>query len=605
LAYVELISILVTLIIPHQSSTITPTTTLTSSTLHLPLVQQSLSWSKDSFIDTLSASLTLLSTSHEKIYSNNSKYQLLIIFCQYLHSLFVDYENKSKILLLLLKKNLLNIEQREYYSSLLSTRSELGYVGGWILSHPSHSFLSIPSQYQTLTLIELFIYYNYHTIQNLSENVLSILIECEELLITESRRQHHIISPLIDQRLELAIRRVKFYCPRGGGGKEGGETVVTAPTTNTALTPSSRKSGVESTPKKMITSRRVSSAFTTFDNSMSDAFLTPEANRKREGGGGAARSSNPSVDLFSSSTGPTSHSKGSHHHAGLVDSMFRIPITPTFSLPIDVEKEFSAFSPYAHRLDGALILSGSAAGGGFSSSKQLSSDTSGCYICTSDLLGLIDDVLDAHLLVNPLTFQRLPSTIPSSVSQLIERSKLLSKTLDLRETRSWKQINGSSDLFTVLCCVMSCQPSTSDITVAVRIINSSGFKIPFFSVQLLLSSAEMYLEQQPSSSTFPGSGIKVSFDSNKTSSVLDGVEYFHMDGMVERVFTVHLHEFTNPFLHVRLIYRDLIAESDSIEIFTFPTTTAAAGTTATGLFATLSLPISLYLSLTFPLLSFF
>ena len=128
--------------------------------------------------------LTLLS-GNEKIPSDNTKYQLLVIFSQYLQNIFVDYEVKSKVILNLLKNILLRTEQREKYNKLLTSRSELGYLGGWIPSRPPHSFLSIPSQYQTLTILELFVYHNPKLV---ADSVLSILYECENFLSIKLER---------------------------------------------------------------------------------------------------------------------------------------------------------------------------------------------------------------------------------------------------------------------------------------------------------------------------------------------------------------------------------------------------------------------------------
>lgn len=519
LAYIDLISNLVKLVILNPS--------LAS---HPPLVQQSLSWAKDSLVDTLSALLTLIS-GQEKIPSGNAKYQLLILFCQHLQLLFVDYEDRYKSILNLLRNIVLRTEEREMYEKLLTSRSELGYVGGWISSRPCHSFLSIPAQYHAFTILELFVYYN-SKINNLPESVLGVLYECEALLEAESKRQHHIISPLIDQRLLLAIRRVKFYCK-----SDKIETIMTK--SNNIQTPNSKGgfNSTDGTPKKMITSRRVSAAFTTFDNSMSDAFLTPEINRKR-------------VDITSGLT-------PGHINPGcdVVDTMFRIQIAPEYSLPIDVEKVFSIFSSYANSLDNNLVTN--------------SSKSSDAYVCTSDLLGLIDDVLDSYLIVYSPLFQKLPSLVSNDHYR---RSKLMSETYDLRDTKEWKQINGSSDMFTVLCSIISYDSYNQDVRFAVRIMNSSGFKVPLFSVQLLLSSIDHYetTTTTATTTTTTATTLKASFDSNKTSSILEGVEYFHLDGLIERIFTIHFHEFSNIFLHIRLIYRELLAESDSIEIFSIP-----------------------------------
>lgn len=511
LAYIDLISSLIKLVVVTPSLTSQP-----------PLVQNSLSWSKDPLVDTLSALLTLISGS-EKIPSENARYQLLILFSQHLQILFVDYEDRYKLVLNLLRNILLRTEQRELYQNLLASRSELGYVGGWISSRPSHSFLSIPSQHHALTILELFVYYN-SKIKNLPECVLGVLYECEELLEAESKRQHHIISPLIDQRLLLAIRRVKFYCIEEK--QEAGEKISNTVLSHQSPNAKGGFTSVDGTPKKMITSRRVSAAFTTFDNSMSDAFITPEINRKR-------------VDVTAT---PAHMSSG----LDVVDTMFRIQIAPEYSLPIDVEKIFSMFSAYALSLNNNL--------------NSTSSKASDAYVCTSDLVGLIDDVLDSHLLVNPPHFQKIPPVISSENNQ---RAKLVSETYDLRDTKVWKQINGSSDMFTVLCSVLSYDSGSQNVRLAVRVINSSGFKVPLFSVQLLLSSLDLY-------NTSSSSALKASFDSNKTSTILDGVEYFNLDGLVERMFTIHFHQFTNSFLNVRLIYRELLAESDSVEIFSIP-----------------------------------
>lgn len=530
LSYVELVSALADIIAPmHRLVNGKPDLRTP------PFIQQATEWAKDTFVDIVSADLNLLENQDKTksvFPTQNVRMKFLCILSQHAGVMFADPANKVKTISSLLRTVLLRSNERDRYTSVLSNRAAKGYLGGAVSAHPPHPFLSAPLQQDALALLELLAKHQ-NTIA--AEHVLFILYECEALCIAEGTRNHHIICPSLDERLSLAIRRVKLCCPDGKGA------AVKRPQTfqMDTLSPQTLQEEEKKKKAKMLSERKISGAFSTYDNSMSDAF-TPSKGGRRRGSGTAADDAHPD-----------------HHIAAhdIFDSVWRVSVsTEAVSLPTDVEAEYGMFCGEAITSDG-MSRSHSSVGGKVR------------HVCAMDVIAVVDDVLDAHLSV-PTASSRVPKNAPA---ELCGASAVMGRTYEVRECRQWVQLNGSFDLFTVLGAINYCDPVTGNIEVSFRIINSAGFKVPLFSLQLLLGA----YAQQGDMDTKSG----LTFDTvGQTSrgNVADGVEYFLPGATVERTFNFRVQQFMSAFVVLRVVYPELMPEMDSVEVFSLPMTPSAS-----------------------------
>lgn len=533
LAYVELISSL--------SDIITPTHRLVNGQPDMrapPFIQQALEWAKGPFVDIVAADLALLEaqdkSSAAPFPTQNLRMKVLQVVSQYAGVMFVDAPIKVKIIAGLLRSVLLRTRERDRYTSVLSSRTAKGYLGGAVAAHPSHPFLSSPVQHQALCLLELLAKSNPTTA---AEQVLYILYECEALCIAEGKRNHHIMCPSLDERLALAVRRVKQCCPDGTGASVSRpkDFQMDAPTPQ-AL----KESDLNAKKAKVIADRKKSVAFSTYDNSMADVFTAEKLRRSSE---------------LNDMDDPMQISASGYD---IFDSVWRVSVqTDAFSVPLDVDKQYSAFSPQAL----------------FGKVGAIDAEEPGRrrHVCSADIMGIVDDVLDAHLSV-PSSLSSFPKNAPRD---LFGGAAQLGRTYDVRDCRQWVQLNGSSDLFTVLGAVSCCDPVTGNVEVMFRVINSAGFKVPIFSLQLLLGSYEQM--------GFHGEDEAVTFDTvNQTArgGTAEGVEYFLPGAMVERTFNFRIQKFTAAYVVLRVVYPELMAEIDCVEAFAVPTAITASSQTA-------------------------
>ena len=135
-----------------------------------------------------------------------------------------------------------------------------------------------------------------------------------------------------------------------------------------------------------------------------------------------------------------------------------------------------------------------------------------CCVAAADVLGLVDDVLDAHLCPPPSCHSALSSS-SASVMQRLAR-----EVTALRDDLDWRCISGSSDILTVLAAV-SVDLSEQRVLVSVRAINSAMFKIPSFSLMV-------HLRPPASVSTVPVDSHASSFHRISSPVLQEGVEYF-------------------------------------------------------------------------------
>jgi hypothetical protein len=102
--------------------------------------------------------------------------------------------------------------------------------------------------------------------------------------------------------------------------------------------------------------------------------------------------------------------------------------------------------------------------------------------------------------------------------------------------------------------------------VTVRVINSSGFKIPGFSIQVLLSEYE-----------YPVANVQLNHHSvaanvlpNKSIQRVEGVDYFLAGAIADRQFNFSIFDFCSMFVVVRIIYSDVITDGDIADFFVLP-----------------------------------
>ena len=485
-------------------------------------LQDVVAWTQSSFVDIVSADLTLLEAqdkANSPYPTQNVRMKFLLVLAQHAGVLFPDTAIKVKAISNLLRAILLRSKERERYMSTVSTRAARGYLGGAVAAHPTHPFLFAPVQQHALELLEI-LARQHSTLA--AEHVLYILYECEALCVAEGKRNHHIVCPSMEERLSLAIRRVRQCCPDGSG------SAVRRPKSfhmETVLPQALLKEDNTKT-SKLISERKASVAYSNYDNSMSDAFAP--GNRQRRVSG------NAQLDL---------HGSGEGH--ALLNAIWRQRIdVDSFSLPVDVQNEYGAFS--LHALSG-LVQAGAKA-------DEIGKPS----ISSADVMAVIDDVLDAHMSVPMST--KLPSTAPADLE---ETSSVISRIHEIRDCRQWVQLNGSCDMFSVLGAVTCCDPITRCVDVCFRIVNSSGFKVPIFALQLLLGAHE-----QPD-----GKELVMSFEteghSPRSGGTASGVEYFLPGAIVERTFNFSVRRLGALFAVLRIVYQELLPDIDMVEVFRF------------------------------------
>lgn len=184
---------------------------------------------------------------------------------------------------------------------------------------------------------------------------------------------------------------------------------------------------------------------------------------------------------------------------------------------------------------------------------------SGYYVCSEDIIGLIDDVINYHL--------ALPITIISSHSRNLSPSvyfdKMISSTPDIAAKIAipvdevyWETISGSADLLTVLAST-SINAASSTATVRVRVFNSAGFKIPYFRIRLLLAPAH------PRRASSEPCTLTASFINSEKYDV-EGAEYFLPNAYIERRFKLSINRIGAVQIVVRLVFPDLVREEEDL-----------------------------------------
>ena len=203
----------------------------------------------------------------------------------------------------------------------------------------------------------------------------------------------------------------------------------------------------------------------------------------------------------------------------------------------------------------------------------------GVYICYSDILALLVDVYSIHLDYSSSgnssssatsTYKQQLPYIESTNNSTTTESALINTILPLANLntdylysttilpcreRFWTTVSGSADLLTIQCSSII-DHNTMIADIYLRVYNSSGFKIPIFSLELLMNT-HSYTNINTTTNTTTSS-------SNNNIMKQKGVEFFLPESYIERKFQYKIQKFTSFQAIVRLIYRDLVYDEDNI-----------------------------------------
>ena len=133
----------------------------------------------------------------------------------------------------------------------------------------------------------------------------------------------------------------------------------------------------------------------------------------------------------------------------------------------------------------------------------------------------------------------------------------------------WTQVSGSGDLLTVLVSPPSSEDEQNPtvLTVRVRVTNTSGFKIPAFTIGIVLLTADRHT----SSVSSAAASVLRAVQSGGSDTIIDAtglIEYMRSGAMVEKSFFIDVRYFSSVDVVVRLSYPDLaVEEADSGDAF--------------------------------------
>ena len=145
------------------------------------------------------------------------------------------------------------------------------------------------------------------------------------------------------------------------------------------------------------------------------------------------------------------------------------------------------------------------------------------------------------------------------------------RDVSVSEEDVWVQVSGSGDLLTVLATTSSTEKraaSQNSILIPVRVIvtNSSGFKIPAFSIDVILLTADRCIASSPLSAY-----LATVLPSGNSSTLIGSdslVEYLLPGSTVEKTFHILVRHVCSVDAVVRLSYPDLTEEEvDSGDAF--------------------------------------
>ena len=458
----------------------------------------------------------------------------LYILSQYLRSICLNDANmiqmKGQLIISSIKRSLLAMSTRDAFHAQLISTAWSGKLGGNSTEMPPHAYSYITSQCDALETLVTLVSFN----PSLSDVSLELLLEYRNICITEMNRMGNDLSCIILEKMEVICRRIIAL-------SSNGNTVA-----KDALF--QHEKHINSSNKLLLSSKK--KLVNSIDLLDSD---TPQESLLM-----------PSLLATSTSTELLSSDSEDHHHKNILRY-----IRPSL-LTHNVYEYFGNENDCVHEF--SLFFHGESA----ASNAQSMNSTLEKFVCAADIFGVTDDVIESHfpVIAHKDAILRIPINENSNNNDLIsndsEKAELMRILHDLStrfpRTRSnrrhyemaigalscaladeedivWTDVSGSSDLMNVAAYVRL-SAINMKAEVKVRVVNTAGFKIPFFSIQLLISSDH------------DSSGNAVSMVVNG-DVVLEGVEYLLPYAMAERTFTLNVQRFSSYSIIVRILYPDV------------------------------------------------
>lgn len=268
--------------------------------------------------------------------------------------------------------------------------------------------------------------------------------------------------------------------------------------------------------------------------------------------------------LHDKSTGALTGNSGSAASYQLHSSEYLELIHSTENLKEEHAEQAEASARVLHLL---VKLSSSH---GYKSSSYSKSDA--IRASTSDVLSIIDDALLPHLpCADKISFS-VNDQFDALVHPIVTD---FAPSLSHYQERRWSQLSGSADMFVVLGCV-SADPLGQIVRFRLRIINSSGFKVPSFSIQVALrynsyaprgtlnSESETYKSYFSTSADWSSNSIEpVSLLADEPYTA-PGDEYFLPGAYIEREFVYQLSDLGSFQLLPRLVFEDVEFEDSKV-----------------------------------------
>jgi hypothetical protein len=270
----------------------------------------------------------------------------------------------------------------------------------------------------------------------------------------------------------------------------------------------------------------------------------------------------------------------------------------SFNGVADAGLEFGVFSVTALQLAKEYVHGHQQAAVGGDSGGA---DSVGSRISCAELTCIVDDVQTAFLSPVPAGFaagtasnnksnctalthggkNASGSTGSGAVDELLDQLEYLRSAGGGPGSPSWVRLTGSGDPL-VLLASSHCD-DCNVVHVRVRVTNCSGFKIPYFSLQMLLKySGDGFADPTHNRNSRNQGVISSSSNRNNLNSnglsavmvtdqqmVLAGDEFFAPNATIEKVFSFRLLAFDAVDVQFRVIYSDLQSE-DRSNVFTIP-----------------------------------
>ena len=370
-----------------------------------------------------------------------------------------------------------------------------------------------------------------------------LYVSCQRFIVLEAKHKHQRVNPLLDQRVRQSYRRIQLQAI----------ATVTKEDTMPPVSPLGR-SASRSLP------------ISSFGKSLDVSFKTSLVESYQRSSYTATGTD--SVDEYWEEWLRKHQSLTAPGHCDIVDDILRL-----------VPSTIASDTEYCLASDSCLYdLSSLFSFGAFTSAARehaLNANQHFSSICSSDVLALVNDVIDSHVCCPNRSSNQLPCAL--------RLRNLAREVYSLTDDGSWQVISGSSDILTVLATT-SFNIFRQEVTVAVRVINSAMFKVPTFSIQVCLKAMNTLGSGDPS--------LAASFLHNSLPTVQEGVDYFlpgvrfvfvecaisnillrfmtciyPSGAVVDRKFTFSMHKYCNISVVTRVVYPDLVVDLKSVEVF--------------------------------------